>query len=249
VLRASEVGASHQRARLFILAHRKGERLGETWPNHGGQPRGTGGSGPALAHGESKRRNQGRPQSDGFERGSDVAQCGGAMADAGIGFVSEPGRSAQERAGAGPSGTEFVGEPDREREPDHEACAIPREDAWGSAGGPSRIMADPGSAGCEGGEFRGACNGERFGPDAPGSVAKLCGPYLFAPGPKSDLWPDILATMSHLAPATEPGVRVLVDGVACVVDESRADALRCAGNGVLALQAAAAFRYLAQRLG
>jgi hypothetical protein len=34
-----------------------------------------------------------------------------------------------------------------------------------------------------------------------------------------------------------------------VVDESRADALRCAGNGVVALQAAAAFRHLAQRLG
>lgn len=248
VLRASEVGTSHQRARLFILAHRPGERFGETRHGHAEPSGGTGGRGPTLAHGESKRRNQGRPESSRVERRPDVAECGGTVADAGIRFISKPGWQPEERTGIGPAGPESVAEPDRKREPDHEACALPREDARGSARRPSRIVADPGSAGCEGEEFRGACDGKRFGTDAHGSVAELCGPFVFAPGPKSELWADVIETMPHLAPAVEPGVRMLVDGVAYVVDETRADALRCAGNGVVALQAAEAFRHLAERL-
>jgi hypothetical protein len=42
---------------------------------------------------------------------------------------------------------------------------------------------------------------------------------------------------------------VLADGLALVVDESRADQLRCAGNGVVPLQAAAAFAELVHRGG
>jgi DNA (cytosine-5)-methyltransferase 1 len=52
-----------------------------------------------------------------------------------------------------------------------------------------------------------------------------------------------------LSPAIEPGFRLLVDGLALVVDQSRADQLRCAGNGVVATQAATAFVVLARRLG
>lgn len=60
---------------------------------------------------------------------------------------------------------------------------------------------------------------------------------LFAPGPAAD-WGQI---PQMLYPATEPGFRVLVDGLALVVDESRADQLRCGGNGVVATAAAVAF--------
>lgn len=62
-----------------------------------------------------------------------------------------------------------------------------------------------------------------------------------------DLWPDI-ADAPHLTPAIEPGVRVLADGLAYVVDESRVDQLRAGGNGVVPLQAAVAFRILGRRL-
>lgn len=70
------------------------------------------------------------------------------------------------------------------------------------------------------------------------------------PGPEdADAWQDILAERPWLAPAVKPGVCVLADGVAVAVDESRADQLRCAGNGVVPLQAAVAARELMRRLG
>ena len=74
---------------------------------------------------------------------------------------------------------------------------------------------------------------------------------VFPPGPTDhDAWRDILNHHPHLAPAVESGVRVLVDGLpGLVVDASRADQLRCSGNGVVALQAAVAFRELVRRVG
>jgi DNA (cytosine-5)-methyltransferase 1 len=70
---------------------------------------------------------------------------------------------------------------------------------------------------------------------------------IFAPGPSSPDWPRIISEFPHLAPATQSGFRVLVDGMAYVVDASRADQLRCVGNGVVALQAALAFAVLLSR--
>ena len=73
---------------------------------------------------------------------------------------------------------------------------------------------------------------------------------LFAPGPGDfDGWRRVVAdgSFDFRAPAVKPGVRVLADGMALVVDSSRADHLRCGGNGVVALQAAAAFVGLAKR--
>lgn len=70
------------------------------------------------------------------------------------------------------------------------------------------------------------------------------GTPIFAPGPSNfDGWNRVVAdgSFDFRAPAIKPGVRVLVDGVALVVDASRADQLRCVGNGVVPLQAAAAF--------
>jgi DNA (cytosine-5)-methyltransferase 1 len=69
-------------------------------------------------------------------------------------------------------------------------------------------------------------------------------PPLFAPGPQAD-WRSIPEV---LYPATEPGLRVLVDGMALVVDASRADQLRCGGNGVVAIQGAVAFIELMRRV-
>lgn len=82
-------------------------------------------------------------------------------------------------------------------------------------------------------------------------VANGGGPIqLFAPGP-SDVgaWARTIADSPQCAPAVEPGFRVLASGLALVVDESRSDQLRCAGNGVVPAQAAAMFVELARRLG
>lgn len=72
---------------------------------------------------------------------------------------------------------------------------------------------------------------------------------LFAPGPESDRWGGIVANHAHLAPATEPDVCLLADGVAYMVDASRSDQVRACGNGVVPLQAAGAFVALVQRAG
>jgi len=70
---------------------------------------------------------------------------------------------------------------------------------------------------------------------------------LFAPGPADPRWPAILAENPELAPALEPAFRRVVDGVAFDMADSRSARLRCVGNGVVALQAAAAFVVLARR--
>lgn len=72
----------------------------------------------------------------------------------------------------------------------------------------------------------------------------------FPPGPSGlEEWAKILEASPWLAPATQPGVRGVADGLTLVVDKSRADQLRALGNGVVVATAAKAFRVLASRLG
>ena len=68
---------------------------------------------------------------------------------------------------------------------------------------------------------------------------------IFAPGPNAD-WRGI---EPHLWPAIEPGFRVFLDGNALVVDASRADQLRCAGNAVVPLCASLALIHLVRMSG
>lgn len=97
------------------------------------------------------------------------------------------------------------------------------------------------------------------------AVAELHQAPLFAPGPADPIWAGLLnasrigaweravtddeAGSCPWAPATKPGVRMLVDGMAIVVDESRNHQLRQVGNGVVPLQAAFATVVLARRAG
>ncbi|HMO86840.1 MAG TPA: DNA cytosine methyltransferase [Lacipirellulaceae bacterium] len=92
-----------------------------------------------------------------------------------------------------------------------------------------------------GGEGLAQWAGERRDDEPQCSPAERNRIDLFAPGPSDDQWRDILDANPHLAPAIESSVRVLADGRSLVVDESRADQLRCGGNGCVPLQAAAAF--------
>ena len=75
-------------------------------------------------------------------------------------------------------------------------------------------------------------------------------PGIFPPGPNDHRgWGRRLHRCEWLAPAVEPGVRLVADGQSLVVDLCRADQLRCSGNGVVALCAAVAFVELMRRAG
>lgn len=79
------------------------------------------------------------------------------------------------------------------------------------------------------------------------AAPELRGTPLFAPGPIDPRWPGVVANRPDLAPAVKPGVRLLADGMAYLVDESRAHQLRQVGNGVVPLQAAVALVELVRR--
>lgn len=108
------------------------------------------------------------------------------------------------------------------------------------------ILAHAGGAGLPRRQLGRAPRGEHRR-QTPRPVAQLCAPHLFAPGPEDSQW-WAADRPGHLDPETQPGLRLLVDGVAVVVDASRADQIRGAGNGVVALQAAIAFVHLARRV-
>ena len=67
------------------------------------------------------------------------------------------------------------------------------------------------------------------------------------PGPSdTDAWAAVLRDRPDLAPAIEPEVRDLADGLARGL--ARTDRLRILGNGVVPQQAALAFTVLAERM-
>jgi len=71
----------------------------------------------------------------------------------------------------------------------------------------------------------------------------------FPPGPgDTDAWHAILAERPELAPALEPAVRGMADGVARAM-EHRTQRLRLLGNGVIPAQAADAFVKLLDEMG
>lgn len=122
---------------------------------------------------------------------------------------------------------------------------------------PSREQGRHDATECDGA----VANPERQGPQGPGfenpngggelESRNGNGPILplFAPGPTDHRWPGIIEQFPGLAPATESGLRMLVDESPLVVDESRAHQLRQIGNGVVPLQAAAALVVLIRRSG
>jgi hypothetical protein len=81
------------------------------------------------------------------------------------------------------------------------------------------------------------------------STTQLHHDELFAPGPADPRWAGIIARSPHLAPALEPTFRSEVNGLAFDMDDSRAARLKCVGNGVVPLAAAAAVVVLLRRAG
>lgn len=222
-LRASDVGANHERNRVFILAFRpdRGFRILRESPGRGQLPMPRRGSEGRDGAGSAKQTmgdtDSGRcKQRDAEIRMPEIVGSGHAsVADS---ELSSPARQRRHSGEGLPESGEHC--QDRDQLAD-----------TGSAG-PQR---KPGGADTPGREIQ-------TRPTRPSRRE------LFAPGPANSRWADIIAECPHLAPAVESGLRVFPDGLAMVVDEARADQLRVAGNGVVALQATAAFVTLARRL-
>jgi DNA (cytosine-5)-methyltransferase 1 len=111
--------------------------------------------------------------------------------------------------------------------------------------GAGNELADTGNQGSQ----RGGASSDQTGRQKPHGHAGLESGSIFAPGPNDERWGGIIAEHPHFAPATEPGVCMLVDGLALMVDESRNHQLRQVGNGVVPLCAAAAIVELMRRAG
>ena len=160
---ASEVGAPHQRERLFILGHRDVSFGREAGEQHAGQLTVAPGGG-GMEHASDF----------GYERGGASRRSGGTTLED---TISERGRSGNGR----------------------------RADATDA--------------------------------HAPGQA--------FPPGPgDTAAWRRILADHPEYAPAIEPGVRGMADGLASGMDLSRTARLRITGNGVVPQCAALALRTL-----
>ena len=228
---AAEVGASHQRERLFILAHRSGATGGVAEPvGIGRAPAGPGGDGAELAHAAiGGQRERGEPsERDGqphggcehryVDRTSDGAfrcdECGDPVDDA-----------ERERGRGGDSGREDAADADASGE--------------GVADPGIRQLSEP-WRGAEGRDGVGSTGTDVLGDRLP----------LFPPGPgDTDAWQRILAERPDLAPAVEPSVRGVADGLETRVDLSRTAQLRITGNGVVPQCASFAFRTLWRQLG
>lgn len=203
-----------------VLAHADQQRTHRSGPH--GQQAGCAESALAcgcMADPTGHGRNQWRAESGGEQGRPDVAECGGAVADTG-----------RQRVGA------------------HQSQSVSgcSEQANDCADGGE--LANTSSPRQQGAELGRSCIGNRGGgQETHGPTSQLCG--LFAPGPADMRWAGILAGSPHLAPALEPTFRSVVNGLAFNMDDCRAARLKCVGNGVVPLAAAAAVVMLLRRAG
>ncbi len=289
-LSASDVGASHGRARWFCLAWRGVANAGHGRGTH--QPFGiAGGDRPAhdctgseavgdAGHSPARHGTAGTSHHEtvSSRRGrSPAANPGGLLDDAQR--VEQPGQRIHARSrdtGAGAADADRAGAALADTTGDgwHEGWpesgrqqgrldAAQRGSAVAYADGDGRrakriaeglnddsgprqqAVANPSQPGLPNPEQPGQPGQQK--PHGRRATAELRGTPLFAPGPLDPRWPGVIAHRPDLAPAVEPGVRMLADGMAYLVDESRAHQLRQVGNGVVSLQAAVALIELVRR--
>ena len=266
-LSASDVGASHGRARWFCLAWRRAmghAGLHARGAQHGQQPQGpTGGLGQPGADGDSGNVADAGHRARTHEP-IGIAGSGGPANDSPGGQAV--GNAERPRWPQTGGGSEI--HPGRELEPrcsdvDDTQCvelagqrihARPGPAGHGApdADGAGPALADAVRRGQQGGkQWMGSGGSEaRCARHQQTDVASGQGTAMeriFAPGPIDHRWAEIVANRPDLAPAVEPGVRMLADGMAYLVDESRAHQLRQVGNGVVPLQAAVALVELVRR--
>lgn len=261
-LSASDVGASHGRARWFCFAWRE---LDE--PERGRRERAALHLRPARqneatavvggARGSEHMDDSARHGRDGLDgqagRGRGVCEAGDSVDDA-----ASDGRIARRAESSGQQGRSDVAE--------HGGAMADSENAYGrgelqqsgARGGRGRFtgssapMADSNGIG-----RRAKSHGQQqpAGPDRRNSEMGGHEREIFAPGPTDAAWPGILARFPWLAPAiTDEAAQSLLrgaaDGLASGLDFSyRAARLRAGGNGVVPLCAATAVVVLVRRSG
>jgi hypothetical protein len=202
--------------------------------------------------GDAEGDDQRRDTVSGIDReGIETRGSSGTVADPSERQLPKPRRGSEGRDGTGSGGASVD---DSSGSRCDRAWSGPSANREGGECVPGAGCTDmAGSAGREGGE-RGGAPGQRHGPASPGPVAEFSEIPLFAPGPGAvDQWASIIARWPWLAPAVEEEIESpfcrITDGVAGRVGSSRADELRCAGNGVVVQCAALAFLVLATRSG
>lgn len=236
--RASEVGASHERARTFILALAECAERGE---GRTGRPPAAGGRSHAEPSGSGCHAGVGLADASNIRQHGFEPLAGSTRQGAGEGRMREPARDCDSLAnpisrrhgrdaGAARRGSRerTAAEGAGEGALVHATSAVRRPKRRGSSEGAS-----------EGGDQARIWNvrSEDRRADDDGSSA----PSLFPPGPGDRAaWERIARDSPGLLPATtQPRVRGMADGMA-----SRVDQLRMLGNGVVPLQAAYAVRLL-----
>lgn len=215
---AAEVGASHERQRLFILGVADARRLGD-------QRRGERGN--ILR--APRQAQDGRPERQRMRCPSGASLDGVADADGAVADAAGEGRGQQGL------GCEAVGQ---RRAPRRLQSGRPGG-RLGDADGQGQSQSGGGLA--EGGGWAGDAGRGALSPPGPADA---------------DGWRRVLAAAPGLAPAVEPWVRRMADGLAGRLDLAgarerdgfRVDQLRLLGNGVHPLAAAHAIRTLAARL-
>lgn len=242
VFSAAEVGASHRRERLFIMAHRDNERAVREFEVRDGERKACWNN----AHGrdagvaDARSNNAENEQARGWEAAIDPAgRCGRKVADA------------DQRVSGGYNAG---GRQERKSEADGYGSGVAQSLCGGlgrqaEVGPPSRTglhEAHPGTehhgAGnrpMEDSDRERGCCGKAGCEDAAADQTADRGVGCWPPGPNDD-WSGI---PEQCWPATEPDIRGVADGMA-----ARVDRLRACGNGVVPLAAAHAFRTLTAAL-
>lgn len=254
---AAEVGASHKRERVFILAYtrsaREDARSAGVWSRNDSACE----SGKHVAKSPLRGQRELRQSSE----------CDG-QSDGSDGVVGDPQHGTSRNGGTGEQSSQESGERRRLRGPVEPSGVLGDSKRDGRRVNESRRGQDRGSiTGRAGATVADASEPRPQGIGlAEPQRRRVIEPRdrdwpIFAPGPSDPRWREILGgsldgrlpTLTDeaydcRAPAIKPGVCLLVDGQSLVVDASRADQLRCGGNGVVALQAAVAFVELVRRI-
>jgi DNA (cytosine-5)-methyltransferase 1 len=239
-LSASEVGASHGRARWFCWAWRM-EVLGHPGHEaHNGDCNEGDSLGDTPSTGQQERRPSGErklPAQDGLGLHDRPKQSGGELD-----YAQRECKQRQRIAG-------------------ELACAGSQNQAgdgrkqWLTSDGSGNSVDNPSSPRPQGPELGTTCTHNRGGQETHGSTSQLCSPHgLFAPGPSDPRWGHIIERSPWYTPAlstesehdakaafsaAEPLLCREPDGLATGLDFAhRTQRLKACGNGVVALQAA-----------
>ncbi|WP_154585673.1 DNA cytosine methyltransferase [Burkholderia cenocepacia] len=251
---ADACSAGRQQVSGGVQAHANGE-VGPDRRSRGDDQL-VAGEGAGVGDAACDGRHEGRSESAGKCGRSNVAEHGCAMVDAQCserrplrigGRGCEPWQDGERQATSRPRiGDEALGDAARVDGDERLGFGKCATSGTGSESGPEGSGDAVGDADSEGSQGRCDDARERGGE---WSVGPAGIDELFAPGPLDQRWSGIVAERPDLAPAIKPGVRVLANGMARLVDESRNHQLRQIGNGVVPLQAATALVLLFQRAG